>query len=257
MHDPMVVAFEIRRPWPRRSRANDAKPGQPRWVIRYHHDCGKYGCEERHTGQRFFPWWKPGSYMSAWVLAGRGFYWPALITIWHVEPGGHDSGKVCRHYVRTQQPDGTYRTRVTHAWRWHVHHWRIRVAPLQAARRWLLTRCEWCGGPSRKGDLVNVSHRWNGERGPWWRGERNLFHHDCSSIEYAHRTCICDDPMIERGGSFGTCARCGKHAAGKKDYGLLARLRLLASVPQGCRDPEIVKQVAQMVKDERVSDADS
>jgi len=60
MHDPMVVAFEIRRPWPRRRR-----------------------------------------------LVGRR-YWPALITIWHVEPNGHDSGEVCKHSHRWQEPDGTW-----------------------------------------------------------------------------------------------------------------------------------------------------
>jgi hypothetical protein len=247
VHDPMVVAFEIRRPWPRRSKIHDAKPGRRRWVIRYHHDCTRYGCEEKHAGQRFFPWWRPSSYSSTWVLAGKGWYWPALITVWHVEPGGRDSGEVCRHHVCEQQPDGTYKTRAVNGWRWHVHHWRIKVSPLQELRRALLTRCEWCGGPSRKNDRVNVSHQWHGEnRGPWWRGARGLYHHDCSSYEHAHRSCACDDPIVEHGRLFGTCLLCGKHAAGKLDPSMLERRRLLAAVPRGHRDPAVWEQVKQL-----------
>ena len=62
MHDPMVVAFEIRRPWPERQ----ARPfGKTRWRFR-------------------------GAF---WNIAGRGLYWPGLVTIWHVEPEGRDSGR--------------------------------------------------------------------------------------------------------------------------------------------------------------------
>jgi hypothetical protein len=246
VHDPMVVAFEIRRPWPRRDRSHDARPGQRRWEVRYHHDCSRYGCAEKHAGQSFFPWWSPGSYSPFWVLAGRGWYWPDMITVWHVEPGGHDSGEVCRHYVRTRQPDGTYQTRWLRGWRWHIHHWRIKVGPLQTLRRTLLTRCEWCGGSSRKGDRVNVSHQWDGKRGPWWRGERGLYHLDCSSVEHAHRSCTCDTPLVERGGQFGKCQRCGRHAAGKPDPSVLQRRRLLATVPRGVRDPKVWEQVKQL-----------
>jgi hypothetical protein len=178
MHDPLCVAFEIKRPWPHRREANG---------------------------------WR---------------YWPALITVWHREPGGHDSGTVC-----------SYRTHWRHPW-----HWRIQVHPLQTLRRRLLTRCSWCGGRSRKGDWVNISHQWDGKRGPWWRGERGLFHRDCSMIENAHRTCVCDHPICRdvsvEHGPYGACTRCGKF----RQFGLapqyLAVRQRLAAIPAGQRDVE-------------------
>ncbi len=150
MHDPMVVAFEIRRPRPRKS---DSGVSSPRSSFR--------GC--------------------FWQIAGRRYYWPGLITIWHVEPDGHDSGDICKHYRRTQGPDGEWTTTYLRAWRWHVHHWRIQVHPLQHLRRWALTRCAACGGRSVKGDYVNTSRHWDGPSGKWWQGEPDLYHGRCLS----------------------------------------------------------------------------
>lgn len=140
MHDPLTVAFEIRRPWPRANRYRTEQAAR--------------------TGER----WRVGG--PFWVLAGRGLYWPALITVWHHDPSGYDD-TTCR------------RTR----WRLHVHHWRIQVPPLQQLRRRLLTRCARCGGRSVKGNPVNISHQWDGPRGRWWQGEPGLFHHGCSSTK--------------------------------------------------------------------------
>lgn len=69
MHDPLTVAFEIRRPWPRRDRWKTelAATTSTRWKFR-------------------------GAF---WVLAGRGLYWPCFITIWHRDPSGHDD-TTCR-----------------------------------------------------------------------------------------------------------------------------------------------------------------
>lgn len=140
MHDPLTVAFEIRRPWP--------SPDSYRTK------------QAARTGER----WRVGG--PFWVLAGRGLYWPALITVWHRDPSGYDD-TTCR------------RTR----WRLHVHHWRIQVPPLQQLRRRLLTRCARCGGRSVKGNPVNISHQWDGPRGRWWQGEPGLFHHGCSATQ--------------------------------------------------------------------------
>lgn len=157
MHDPMVVAFDIRRPWPRRS---DYGKSSPRWSFR--------GC--------------------FWQIAGRRYYWPSMVTIWHVEPGGHDSGEVCKHYTRAQDPDtGKWTTTYLRGWRWHVHHWRIQVQPLQALRRRALTRCAGCHGRSTKANPVNTSHQWDGPRGRWWQGEPDLYHQACSSAHLTPR----------------------------------------------------------------------
>ncbi|MGI8333463.1 hypothetical protein ACRYCC_26220 [Actinomadura scrupuli] len=205
MHDPLVVAFEIRRPWPQRSRDRDGRP--ERWRI----------------GKSAF-----------WTLAGRSFYFPSLITVWHREPGGRDSGEVCKHHSRYQDADGKWQWKFHHGWRFHVHHWKIQISPLQRLRRRLLTRCAWCGGRSTKGDAVNVSHQWDGPRGRWWQGEPGLYHHDCSAIDSAHSTCVCEHPVLEHD-SYGRCARC----EGYRPHGMtsehLARARELKAIPAGAR----------------------
>jgi hypothetical protein len=206
MHDPMTVAFEIRSPWP--------KPAV--WMTE----------QAAKTGVR----WRAGG--AFWVLAGRGLYFPSLVTVWHREPGSRDSLTVCGQHV--QRSDGTWRR--TRGWRLHVHHWRIQIRPLQALRRRLLTRCTWCGGRSVKGDQVNVSHQWNRSRGHWWRGERGLFHMDCSAIQSAHSTCLCDKPLLDEV-TYGRCSRCTKRRAYGTTPERLARVRVLAAIPEGRRRP--------------------
>jgi hypothetical protein len=204
MHDPLTVAFEIRSPWP--------KPAV-------------YLAEQAaRTGTR----WRIGG--TFWVLAGRGLYFPSLITIWHREPGGRDGLTMCSK--RVQRRDGKWRR--TRGWRWHIHHWRIQIPPLQALRRRLLTRCGWCHGRHTKTDPVNISHQWNRPRGHWWQGETGLFHEDCSLIKSAHSTCICPKPLLDEG-TYGRCTRCTKFRAYGTTPQRLARARDLAAVPAGHR----------------------
>lgn len=202
MHDPLVVAFEIRRPWPSRTKS----PYPDRWGIKW-------------------------PYLH---LAGRGYRFPCMITVWHREPDGRDSGEVCKQHRRVRDKDGDWQWKFHHGWRFHVHHWHIQVSPLQDLRRRLLTRCTWCGGRSRKGDSVNVSHQWDGPRGRWWQGECGLYHGDCSSIASAHAACLCEDPITENG-RYGSCARCGKFRAFGRTEEHLARMRELAAIPAGLR----------------------
>lgn len=154
MHDPFVVAFKIKRPWPKR-RDSDG------WC-----------------------------------------YWPSVIVIWHREPRGHDSGEICRHY--RYDPE-TGRATILHAWRWHIHHWRIQVPPLQVLRWLALTRCAWCGGRSRRRDPVD------------WLHEQGLYHGDCSAAYIAHKTCLCVYPTLKHEG-WGHCSWCGNF----RPYGLSA-----------------------------------
>ncbi|WP_055529723.1 hypothetical protein [Streptomyces graminilatus] len=191
MHDPMTVAYEIRSPRPR----TDA------WTTE---DAARTGTH-----------WKAGG--AFWVLAGRGFYFPALVTIWHRDPSGYDH-TTCR----------------TKHWRLHIHHWRIQVRPLQELRRRLLTRCSWCHGRHTKTDQVNISHQWDRPRGHWWQGENGLFHKDCSLIKSAHSTCVCHRPALDQG-TYGRCAHCGKHRAYGTTPDRVARSRTLAAIPAGHR----------------------
>jgi hypothetical protein len=248
MHDPMVVAFEIRRPWPQRSKLHDAKPEGLRWTMRLRHKCGSWCGDKQaaHARRNPFPWWRPGSYSVFWTIAGHGYYWPTLITVWHVEPNGHDSGEVCRHYRRWQNPDGTWSSKILHGWRFHIHHWKIQVRPLQDLRRWLLTRCAWCGGPSRRGDTVNVAASWDGPRGRWWQGEPGLYHAQCASIKDAHGRCTCDQPIVV--GQWGTCAKCERfYTDGRVRHPLrLQATRLLAAVPASTRDRAVYARAERL-----------
>jgi hypothetical protein len=182
MHDPMTVAHEIRRPWPQRT----SFPGSQgaRWSIRLHHTHFEdelhpgmcEGCNESMTStNNWFPWWKPSSYMSHWRLAGREYYWPPLLTIWHNEPDSHDGLSVCSRRYQDKQGKWHY----TKSWKWHVHHWSFQFPPLQQLRRRLFTRCIYCGGKSVKGHPVNVTNSWDHQKSHWWRSEVGLFHADC------------------------------------------------------------------------------
>lgn len=190
MHDPLVVAFVVRRPWPRRV---------------------------NRAGR---------------TSAGRRWHWPPLVTVWHVEPGGYDSGEVCKHHRRYVD-----RERVRIGWKLHVWHWRLQVHPLQHLRRWLLTRCAWCGGRHTRRDPVNHSLSWDRQRRRWWRGEPGLYHGDCAGVYLAHGACTCDDPLTDHAGH-GRCALCGR----RRSYGVsaetLARQRQLAALPAGARRPK-------------------
>lgn len=256
MHDPLVVAFDIRRPWPRRDPAYDAKPGEPRW------SCGRMhanpdspaDCEAWARRRPAFPWWRPGSYSASWVLAGRGWYWPTMITVWHREPGGHDSGEICMHYLRRQDSEGRWHTRIERSWRWHIRHWKIQVHPAQALRRQLLTRCAWCGGRSRKRDAVNISHSWDGPRGHWWQGEPGLYHHECSAVQHAHAKCLCDQPDFGKDGGgwprdYGRCQRCGKFRGWNSTPDEADRM--LAALPAGSRIPADLRPALEAAWDER------
>ncbi len=238
MHDPMAVAFDVPAPTLRRSGLR-AHRNDPRWGVRV-----RRRTNPENLGERTYRWWRPRGYRL--FLHGQEYRVGTLATVWHVEPGGRDSGQVCPHYRRQQQADGTWTTTRLHGWRWHVHHWRIQVPALQELRRRLLTRCEWCSGPSRKRDRVNVSHQWDRGPSPWWRGDRGLYHHDCSSATTAARACTCTDPIPENDG-YGSCARCSRFLA----YGRTERQRqihlVLQSVPAGQRpDAEIMAAVRRV-----------
>jgi hypothetical protein len=191
MHDPLTVAFEIRRPWPN---AVDWRAKQA-----------------ARDGVR----WRLGAPYA--VLAGRGLYFPCMITVWHRDPSGYDD-TTCRSM----------------RWRLHIHHWKIQISPLQHLRRRLLTRCTWCGGRSTKGDSVNVSHQWDGPRGRWWQGETGLFHSECSAIKSAHANCVCEWPVLEHD-TYGKCARCERSRSFGTTDEHLPRLRELAAIPHGGR----------------------
>lgn len=219
MHDPMVVAIEIRRPWPKVRKLRTPKPLRLRGAF--------------------------------WSVAGCELYWPGLITIWHVEPNDADAGTHCK----------------PRSWKRHVHHWQLQVHPWQHFRRWAFTRCAWCGGPSRRGDVVNVGEGWGSTSKPkhWWQGEIGLCHLDCSSIQRAHSTCTCS--LIEGGPwsngrnglePWGRCDSCGGFRLHQHGTGADIEVRqlttdLLKQIGKGRRDPAITSMVNRLWRDHRAS----
>lgn len=173
MHDSDVVAFEIRRPWPKRDKTHDAKPGKPRWKARY----------------QWATWRKPwNGWMAFWTVAGRGLYWPPMIVVWHREPGGHDSGEICKHHTRAgwNETKGVWIVKVSNRWRWHMHHWRIQVPFLGNIRRFFFERCIECGRRYPWG-YATFSHQWDEPRGKWFRITHRAYHYECSSLVHYRR----------------------------------------------------------------------
>lgn len=64
--------------------------------------------------------------------------------------------------------------------RWHVWHWKIVVHPVLSFKRWLFSRCATCGKGFRWG-YAPVSSSWDSPGPRWFRGERNVRHHECQA----------------------------------------------------------------------------
>ncbi|MFJ5984339.1 hypothetical protein [Lentzea sp. NPDC092896] len=190
--------------------------------------------------------WKP----PLFTVAGCSWYFPTLITVWHREPRGHETGAVCKRTRRKKLTNGRERHVVRWAWLLHVHHWHLQIHPWQKFRRWALTRCEWCGGRSRGRDQVDVNHGNYRENTPWWRGEEGLYHSGCSAVESAHGLCLCTDPLFEHA-TYGKCFTCGK----SRCFGMEVDdgHRALATLPVGSRiTPEMQAFLEPIYAERRV-----
>jgi hypothetical protein len=172
MHDPMTVAFEIRYPWRhyrKRERRNAFdKSYRASFITIWHLDPESDGSDDscdwfgaRKTKQN--GWW-PGHVdeykaLSDEARAAVDFVW------WH-----------WRHRL-------TKRRWWQHP-KWHVHHWRFQVHPLQDFKRWAFSRCAECRRRFSWG-YCPVG-RW-GNTGPqWFRSEEMVFHHECDKGSQPH-----------------------------------------------------------------------
>lgn len=215
MHDPDVVVADIPAPWPHRYLRHDiGRGGWPRWgAVR------ERRTNPEHLGQPTYPWWRPKGYR----FFAAGWQWKAdtLLTVWHHEPGGADSGTVC-----------AYRDH----WR-HPQHWHLTCPAGRAIRRRLLTRCAWCHGKHRRANPVNCSGSWDRDDGPWWRGERSLYHSTCLAADRAWRSCICTQPMLDSG-DHGRCYHCGGFREWGRTTGGTAALRVWRTIGRHTQPPQ-------------------
>jgi hypothetical protein len=60
------------------------------------------------------------------------------LDMWHREPGGHDSGKVCGQLPRRGLARAVWTAR-------HVRHLHLRWRPVLNVRHWITDRCDHCG----------------------------------------------------------------------------------------------------------------
>lgn len=163
MHDPMSVQFEIRRPWPTRS---SPPPESRSWIPRpsggWTPPDNTANADWKQWGR--FEWIRHQLGCCFWEWNGKRWYFPSLVTIWHVDPEADGSDNSC----------GWPRNR----WRkFHVHHWRVQFQPWGKLRRWLWTRCEQCEKRFPYG-YAPLSGSWGSKRPRMFQGERGLFHHD-------------------------------------------------------------------------------
>jgi hypothetical protein len=214
MHDPMTVLFEIRRPWPQRSGWRQARNGNwffggivpmpdATWSPR------QLTVEEIEDG--FHQWgkwrWRLRMFIGTpfWLWARKQWYFPPLITIWHIDRNEYGDDDSCRRGIRTAQVAvheglsslskhrgerrSTKQLHRIHSILWwlfchyhwfHPHHWRVQIHPLQKLRRKLLTRCTGCGKRFRYG-YAPVSGCGGAPNRRWFQGELGLFHFDCYS----------------------------------------------------------------------------
>lgn len=62
--------------------------------------------------------------------------------------------------------------------RWHIHHWKIQVHPLQQFKRWAFSRCAGCGNGFSWG-YCPTSNQWDSGGPRWFRNEPHSYHSEC------------------------------------------------------------------------------
>lgn len=170
MHDPLTCVCRIVLPIPRLG--DQTQAGTGRWGIRR-----LRGSDPTHWGSSTLPWWLPKGWLVS--LGGRRLRWRHVATIWHREPSDRDAGSVCGRI-----PHGVSRV----AWGiQHFRHLSLEVFCLVAAHRWLFQRCAHCGGKSRRGAPVSISHSWFSRSSGLFKSHPGLYHETCSSLVFAIR----------------------------------------------------------------------
>ncbi len=173
MHDPLTVAFELKRPWPQKSKHPNGEAWKywPAILVVWHRD------PERRGDDDSCGWSRPNLTKAELAFVDR------LITNPHDNlrsffPGVRDMDQIWQLRRIWQCFKGFERPWWRHP-RWHVWHWRIQIPAVQDLKRWLFSRCSKCGGRFTWG-YCPVSDSWNGPGPRWFRGEPHTYHHDCS-----------------------------------------------------------------------------
>jgi hypothetical protein len=74
--------------------------------------------------------------------------------------------------------------------RWHIHHWKLQIHPLQDFKRWAFSRCCKCGKRFKFGESP-ISDNWDSTGPLWFRSETGIYHGNC------HGNCHGDSSPVE------------------------------------------------------------
>lgn len=180
MHDPMTMAFEIKNPF--------VKPSESGWrpslITIWHVDPETDGSDD--SCDWFYFGLTESERMAALDLVTNEV---DNLLIYVRSMDKRDVETVLFAQWRKARQFHNPRSWWKHP-RWHIHHWRIQVHPVQQLRRWLFTRCERCGKRFPYGYSPVSSGNYIKAHG--FHGERSLYHHDCYQIRVAERNSIHD-----------------------------------------------------------------
>lgn len=216
MHDPMVVAFEIRRPWPEIRKDQHNHPRKLRGAF--------------------------------WYIAGRELYWPGLITVWHVERHGLDAGQVCPSRTWRRHPHH-WRIQV-HSLQHLRRHLLTRCAWCGGKSRRgdsVNVGYGWDGSPR--------APWWQGEKGLFHKDCISVEHAHRTCVCSLADGGPWESTAYDRT-PYGTCATCGgfrrMSTDTAADYEVHVRTtELMRAIPQGHRDPVVMTQVERLWREHR------
>lgn len=222
MHDPMTVAFEIKRPWADPPAGKVKYRYRPALVTIWHVDPERDGTddscgwsfpkppraliEDIAKDVRFLCRDTPGALMAQRAIEGSAAWW----ILWLQRASFHHKRRplpprlISRAMYGQSFPgnrDDLFRTEDTEraAWiiarayfdlvrpwwrhpRWHLHHWKINVHAITDLKRFLFSRCAGCRRRFRWG-YAPTTNSWDGPGPRWFRGEPDLWHSECHSIQ--------------------------------------------------------------------------
>lgn len=200
MHDPMIVAFEIRYPWPfpKRSPWPDAEPCRGLLATIWHVDPERCypgiardddSCDWHGRARPQNP--KEMAITEALcdlegVIGNAPFYGSEHYFVEYGNPATGERtvhGRLGKNFENLQEAVRLWQQRDRRWWqhpRYHFWHWRIQIRPLGNLKRRLFSRCQVCRGRFAWGEVV-IGTSWHGTGPRWFRGEEHVSHQACSS----------------------------------------------------------------------------
>lgn len=217
MHDPMVVAIEIRRPWPKVSKLRHPKPTRLRGAF--------------------------------WSIAGHELYWPGLITIWHVEPNEADAGTHCT--PRTWKRHVHHWRLQVHPWQ-HFRRWAFTRCAWCGGRS---RRGDYVNVGLGWGHESKPKHWWESEVG-LYHGDCSSIqraHTTCTCSLIEGGPWSNGRGSAEPWGHCGACGgfRLHQHGSAAKAEVRAVTTDLLKGIAKGQRDPDITAIVSRLWREHR------